>query len=204
MLRTRKNNRYFFVLLMLLSLMLIACGDDDDGDDDNGGDDAPAASALSASFEVAGLTVNHPEGWAALDDNGSMYVADSNDYLEAFRAVDPGGDVAGEGIALSINIVPKEQLPADDAQAVYDLLSSVPAEDDIPELTYSDATAFSAADGLSGVRGEATNTNGEAAFFVLENDEVFVLAAGTSNDFGAAESTIDSIMATASYSAPAE
>ena len=198
------KNRTLLVLLMLLSLLLIACGgDDDDGDDgdSDNNNDTPSVE-LSQSFDEEGFSLSYPEGWVVESHEGRTFFATSSEIIQAFRDVPMGGDVEGEGTLIDVSIIPGESFPMESPQGAFDALSAAEDEEGIPPITWDDMTEFNIDGFEAGGRGEISNDNGRAVLYAVQHEAVWLLIVGYSDDFGGNESLMDSIVRTASYTAP--
>lgn len=95
-----KKFRYFlFVLLLIVPMTLAACGGDDD--DDNGDNGDAEDLELNQSFESdMGVTFDYPEGWAASEDAGQIFLGNSQSVMDKMQSTDmdsasPEEDEAG-------------------------------------------------------------------------------------------------------------
>lgn len=85
------KNKLFTVLLgVLLAAMLVGCG---------GGKEAALSPYVS---EAWGITVEIPENWVAKDADDGVYVADTQEHLDA--------DTFQEGAGIVISVSPAEEM----------------------------------------------------------------------------------------------
>ncbi|NJL95780.1 MAG: hypothetical protein HC915_19635 [Anaerolineae bacterium] len=200
-----KNRFFLMITLLLLPLLLLACGgedEDDDNGDDNGDNNVEETGAdLSQSFTAtaqgASVTFQHPEGWAAAQEEatGQIYIANSAETLDSIQN-DPDYAPAGDQVGMVLVPFPAASMGADATPAsVLEMMGGETglAEGGVTELTV-DGKAISKIE-------IAEEGNTGAGYAVSAEDGYILFMALVADDYAQYEAIATAILASASVSA---
>lgn len=204
-----KKWRYLiFVLLLVVPLVLAACGGDDDDDNGDNGDNGDVE--LTQDFTSAdGISFQYPEGWVASDQEGQVFVANSQTALDKMIAGGVENNPTEGEAAFLVTGIPLDMMGVDAASAslddVFTQMTSamtgegMTTEGDVQdiELGDTDAKKINVSDDTSSTEGVIVG--------MIDSDGAFIMLVGVApeGERGNVEDTVMAVAETVDWAAPA-
>lgn len=206
-----KKFRYvLFVLLLIVPMALVACGGDDDDNGDDGGNGDSADLELNQTFEAdMGITFDYPEGWAAAEDAGQVFLANNEDVLEQMQSEQASDASPDEGqVGFVVTGLPLADLGMDAESTTLDDVfgmmtgamtgEGMSTDGDPEEITVDGTDAR-----LQRVSDSETGSDGFIIAFMEDDDFVMLIGITAEGEADQYEAVAQDIAATIEFTSPA-